>query len=262
MLLLVLLLLMLLLWVLLIVVDVELRLLHQLVENGLGGSGGQLLLGDAGAMGLLHLLLGRWFRVVGGWTHQSRWRPEVVVAVLRGQLLLLLLVVDTRLLVVAAKEHIGNRSWPGSKVVFSSVIRSGIAHIADLRFGGHRRRQCHHLALNALSIMLLQNVTGLVLVLRSERHMNTGVTVVFLRVRVDNSTQGGGFYRRQGRNRILDDFLLLLFFLLVVVVVQRSNWRLQVQLVVLILLVVYIEHVHLLLLLLLLGHNRLRGLFR
>lgn len=65
-LLLLMLLLMLLLWVLLIVVDVELRLLHQLVENGLGGSGGQLLLGDAGAMGLLHLLLGRWFRVVGG----------------------------------------------------------------------------------------------------------------------------------------------------------------------------------------------------
>jgi len=41
---------------------------------------------------------------------------------------------------------------------------------------------------------------------------------------VDNSAKSGGFYRGQGRDRILDDLFLLLFFLLVIIVVQGSNW--------------------------------------
>lgn len=239
--------------VLLIVVDVVLRLLYQLVEYRLRRSGRQLLLSDARALLLLlwlqlrHLLLHLWLGVTGRRTNQSlRW-PEVVVAMLDRQLLLMLLVliVDARLLVVS-EQKIRRRSGSPTEVAFPTVIRTGVAH----RWG-----EGHHLTLDTLGIMLLQNVSSLVFVLRTKGHMNARVAVELLGVRVDNGPQRGGLNGGQWSSRVLDHLLFLL--LLVVVVVQRGNGRFQMQLVVLILFVVNIEHMDLLLLLLFLGNNRL-----
>lgn len=138
-----------------------------------------------------------------------------------------------------------------SKAALASIVGTCVA-----------QGQSNHLTLNALGVVLLQNVSSLMFVLGSEGDMDATVAVILLRVGVNDGAQCGGFEWWQWRHWILNNLLLLLLFgLLVVVVVQRGNWRLQMQLVVLILLVVHIEDMHLLLLLfLLLGHGGLHWL--
>lgn len=120
-----------------------------------------------------------------------------------------------------------------------------------------RQRQGYNGLSHTLTFRFGYLMTLLVLVFCAERNSDSTVAVIFLRVRIDNSSQSG---RLLGRSRGHHDRLLvqrcgivLLLFALVRQRLQRWHWSVQHDTILFVLVVLDVEYLHLFLLLLLVG---------